>query len=48
MVILIDPFEEKAYLYRPGEEVQEVASFDETLSGEYVLPGFSLTLDVLR
>lgn len=45
---LIDPFEEKVCVYRPGEEVQVVASFDETLSGEDVLLDFLLQLDMLR
>lgn len=45
---LIDPFEEVAYIYHPERAMQVVASFDEALSGEDVLPGFTLPLSVLR
>ncbi len=45
---LIDPIDEQAYVYRPGLPVELVASFDSTLSGEAVLPGFELPLSRLR
>lgn len=45
---LLDPFEENAYLYRPGRPPERVASFDENLSGEEVLPGFELDLSLLH
>jgi len=46
---LIDPFEEKAYIYRPGRDVEIVEGFSgKTLSGEAVLPGFELPLDEMR
>lgn len=43
---LIDPYEEKAYIYRPGQEVEVVNGFDEqVLSGKEVLPGSELPLE---
>ena len=45
---LIDPFEEQAYIYRQGAEGTEAVSFDATLSGEDVLPGFELELSLLK
>jgi Uma2 family endonuclease len=44
---LIDPQEERAYVYRPGAAPREVPSTAE-LSGEEVLPGFTLRLEQLR
>lgn len=46
---LIDPPEEQAYVYRRGKaEPERVGSFEEALSGEDVLPGFSFALGTLR
>ena len=46
---LIDPYDEKAYIYRFGREVELVEGFaGKTLSGEAVLPGFELPLDEMR
>ena len=45
---LIDPVEEKTYVYRANGENSVVDSFDEALSGEDVLPGFVLELRELR
>ena len=45
---LIDPDEEKAYVYRPDRAVESVEGFDQTLSGEDILPGFSLDLSLLN
>ena len=45
---LIDPAEEQVFIYRPNVQPSWVASFDDMLSGEDVLPGFTLTLDALR
>jgi Uma2 family endonuclease len=45
---LIDPEEEKAYVYRETGEPSMVESYDETLSGEDVLPGFVLELKEIR
>ncbi len=45
---LIDPEEEKAYIYRQNGDQSVVESFDETLSGEDVMPGFVLALKELR
>lgn len=43
---LIDPYDEKAYIYRPGEAVRIVAGFSgKTLPGEDILPGFELPLE---
>lgn len=41
---LIDPFEKKVYVYRPGAQVER---FDnpETVSGDPLLKGFALTLE---
>src|SRR5271169_2698514 len=41
---LIDPIEEKAYIYRPNQEVEVIDSFDRKLYGEEVLPEFELEL----
>lgn len=40
---LIDPYERQAHVYRPGQE-PETVGFDVALSGEDVLPGFTLDL----
>lgn len=46
---LIDPYEEKVYIYRPGREVEIVKGFDgKMLSGEDVLPGFELALEEMK
>ncbi|HZH37410.1 MAG TPA: Uma2 family endonuclease [Flavisolibacter sp.] len=45
---LIDPSEQKAYVYTPEGTPKMVASFAETLSGGDVLPGFQLNLSVLK
>lgn len=45
---LLDPATETAWVYRPGTEPTEVRGFDQTLSGEDVLPGFVLELRRLR
>lgn len=46
---LIDPYEEKAYVYRTGQEVEIESGFaGKILSGEEVLPGFELPLDTMR
>ncbi len=45
---LIDPLGEKAYIYRPNKEIEEISSFNEKLSGEDVLPDFELDLSELR
>ena len=44
---LIDPVEEKTYVYRENGKNSVVESFDEALSGEEVLPGFVLVLKEL-
>lgn len=43
---LIDPDEQKTYIYRPDQEIQEVNGLEQ-LSGEDVLPGFMLDLAAL-
>ncbi len=45
---LIDPYSEKAYIYREDGSRDVISSFDEKLSGEDVLTGFKLPLDELR
>ena len=46
---LIDPYEEKAYVYRQGQAVEELSGFDGAfLSGEDVLPGFMLDLGEMK
>jgi len=45
---LIDPQEEKVYIYRPQQSVEIVTGFDNTISGGEVLKGLSFDLKVLR
>lgn len=45
---LIDPFEEVVYVYRQDGSTSEVRGFDNTVSGEDVLPDFVLELKELR
>lgn len=46
---LIDPYDEKAYIYCPGREVEVIEGFDgKMLSGEDVLPGFELALEEMK
>lgn len=45
---LIDPLQQKAYVYNANGLTKTINSFDETLSGEDVLPGFQLDLSVLK
>ena len=45
---LIDPYQEKAYIYRDDGSKDVVKGFDNKLSGEDVLPGFELDLSEFR
>ena len=45
---LIDPYEEKAYLYRADGSIEIVQGFDKKLSGEDVLPGLEIDLSEYR
>lgn len=46
---LIDPYEEKAWVYRIDGSVEVVKGFDgKKLSGEDVMPGFELVLDEFK
>ena len=45
---LLDVAAETAYVYRPGQAPETVQGYDQELSGEPVLPGFSLDLRPLR
>lgn len=45
---LIDPLKESAWIYRAGRAVEELAGFDRVLSGEALLPGFTLALGELK
>ena len=41
---LIDPVQQKAWVYRPNRTPEHVEDFSGTLSGEQVMPGFELPL----
>lgn len=45
---LIDPLEQKTYIYTPHSSVRIIDSFSEKLLGEDVLPGFVLALEILK
>ena len=45
---LIDPKDRKAYVYRPGREVETVGFQESALRGEEVLPEFELDLRALE
>jgi Uma2 family endonuclease len=45
---LIDPFSETVYVYRQNGSTSEVQGFDNTVSGEDVLPDFVLELKEFR
>lgn len=45
---LIDPKQEKVFVYRPESLISIVEGFDKTVSGEEVLVGFELRLERLR
>lgn len=45
---LIDPVEQKAYIYRADGSIQIVTDFSSKLSGEDVLPGFEFDLSMLK
>lgn len=46
---LIDPYEEKAWVYRADGSIEVVKGFEgKKLSGEDVMPGFELELDEFR
>jgi len=45
---LLDVATETAYVYRPGQAPETVHGYEQALSGEPVLPGFSLDLRPLR
>jgi Uma2 family endonuclease len=46
---LIDPYQEKVYVYRTGQPMETLSGFiDKKLSGEDVLLGFELPLDKMR
>lgn len=45
---LIDPYNELAIIYRADGSTEEIKGFDNTLSGENVLPGFELKLEEFR
>ncbi len=49
MAWLIDPYEEKSYVYKQGAEPREIVGFSgKTLKGEDILPGFELSLDLMK
>lgn len=45
---LINPYEQKAYIYRHGGKTEVVDSFEGKLFGEEVLKGFEFELNVLK
>jgi Uma2 family endonuclease len=45
---LIDPIQQKTYIYQPDVAVYEVTDFDQKLSGGTLLPGFELDLARLK
>jgi len=45
---LIDPQDEKTYIYRMGADVEVIDTFDRMLSGEDVLPEFHFSLSLLK
>jgi Uma2 family endonuclease len=45
---LIDPVEQKAYIYRADGSIQVVTDFTSKLNGENVLPGFEFDLGLLK
>jgi Uma2 family endonuclease len=45
---LIDPGQETVYVYRPGCEETTVTGFNRSISGDPVLPGFTLELAKLQ
>jgi Uma2 family endonuclease len=44
---LINPDDKTIFIYRKDGTIDKVTSFDRTLSGEDVLPGFELDLSIL-
>lgn len=44
---LIDPIQQKSYVYKSNTAVEEVTDFDKTLHAEPLLPGFELNLNRL-
>ncbi|MBC7447473.1 MAG: Uma2 family endonuclease [Hymenobacteraceae bacterium] len=48
LAFLLSPPTETAWVYRADGSVDQLKSFDQTLSGEDVLPGFTLELAELR
>ncbi|MCU0389628.1 MAG: Uma2 family endonuclease [Thermoflexibacter sp.] len=45
---LINPYENKTYIYKHGEKTEIVESFEGTISGDDVLKGFVFDLSVLK
>jgi Uma2 family endonuclease len=48
MAWLIDPQDEKTYIYRTNAVVEVIDGFDAVLSGEDVLPEFAFALSLLK
>jgi len=44
---LIDPIQQKSYVYKSHTAVEEITGFDKTLQAEPLLPGFELNLNRL-
>ena len=44
----IDPANKQTFIYRAGNSIEIVKDFNKKLSGEKVLPGFELNLQLLQ
>ncbi|WPP49369.1 Uma2 family endonuclease [Catalinimonas niigatensis] len=45
---LIQPSEEKVFIYKKGQALKEIKSYSQSLSGEDVLPGFTFDLSWIQ
>jgi Uma2 family endonuclease len=45
---LIDPIDQRAYIYRSSNTVDEIRSFDQVLKAKEIIAGFSIDLSHLK
>ncbi|MCA4896188.1 MAG: Uma2 family endonuclease [Cytophagales bacterium] len=45
---LIDPIDQRAYIYRSSNTVDEIRSFDQALKAKEIIAGFSIDLSLLK
>ncbi len=45
---LIDPIDQRAYIYRSSNTVDEIRSFDQVLKAKEIIAGFSIDLSLLK